>query len=306
MNKKEIFRKIGGIIAEITEQYQYLSEDPENINELELELFVANAHFLSDHLVILQKIKSSAVKASPEIAEYKSPEIKPSSGITLEAQVKQSIVAPENSGEKSMISEKNQILSKAESAPKSIFEFENKPIEQLLDQSLTLDELQVLNEKAEIEKEPPAKKEEIEAVPIKEAEALNTSAPIIKEVTLSERTIAIPLEKLSDFSASNAPTINELLSEKSSSNTLASQFSQQPVKDLKSIINLNDKLLFVKDLFKGYSLAYSEAIEFLNRFDSFETADNFLKTNYAAKNSWSEKEATVEKFYEILNRRFAK
>jgi hypothetical protein len=39
MNKKEIFKKVAGIIAELNEQYEYLSRDPENLNELELELF---------------------------------------------------------------------------------------------------------------------------------------------------------------------------------------------------------------------------------------------------------------------------
>ena len=70
------------------------------------------------------------------------------------------------------------------------------------------------------------------------------------------------------------------------------------------MIKLNDKLLFVRDLFNGYSLAYSEAIEILNRFDNFETADNFLKQSYAGKNRWSEKQSTVDHCYEILNRRF--
>ena len=77
-------------------------------------------------------------------------------------------------------------------------------------------------------------------------------------------------------------------------------------KDLKGLISLNDKLQFVRDLFNGYSLAYTEAIELLDRFDSFEAADNFLKQNYAAKNNWAEKQDVADKFYEILNRRFAK
>jgi hypothetical protein len=65
-------------------------------------------------------------------------------------------------------------------------------------------------------------------------------------------------------------------------------------------------LLFVRDLFNGYSLAYSEAIEILNRFDNFESADNFLKQNYLSKNNWAEKQHVADKFYEILNKRFSK
>jgi uncharacterized protein with NRDE domain len=79
----------------------------------------------------------------------------------------------------------------------------------------------------------------------------------------------------------------------------------QPVTDLKQAITLNDKLLYIKDLFNGYNLAYSEAIDILNRYNSMEEADKFLKSNYAVKNAWENKQATVDKFYELLKRRYA-
>jgi hypothetical protein len=68
---------------------------------------------------------------------------------------------------------------------------------------------------------------------------------------------------------------------------------------------LNDKLLFVKDLFNGYSLAYSEAIEIVNRFNTLKRPTAFLKTNYVAKNNWEGKKATSDKFYALLKRRYA-
>ncbi|MGV3761784.1 hypothetical protein [Parapedobacter sp.] len=76
------------------------------------------------------------------------------------------------------------------------------------------------------------------------------------------------------------------------------------ISDIKSAISLNDKLLFIKDLFNGYSLAYSEAIELLNRYDDFASADGFLQTNYARKNNWADKPETVDKLYAILRKRF--
>ena len=60
----------------------------------------------------------------------------------------------------------------------------------------------------------------------------------------------------------------------------------------------------MKDLFNGYNLAYSEAIEILNRFSNFEEATRFLNTNYVAKNNWMSKPDTVEKFYAVLKRRY--
>ncbi len=77
------------------------------------------------------------------------------------------------------------------------------------------------------------------------------------------------------------------------------------IADLRQAITLNDKLLYIKDLFNGYNLAYSEAIDILNRFNSFDEADKFLKTNYATKNNWESKQATTDKFYKLLRRRYS-
>jgi uncharacterized protein with NRDE domain len=79
----------------------------------------------------------------------------------------------------------------------------------------------------------------------------------------------------------------------------------QPVSDLKQAITLNDKLLYIKDLFNGYNLAYSEAIDILNRFSNFEEAEKFLNSNYAVKNHWDAKQATADKFFALLRRRYS-
>ncbi|RZM27128.1 MAG: hypothetical protein EOO88_14515 [Pedobacter sp.] len=73
---------------------------------------------------------------------------------------------------------------------------------------------------------------------------------------------------------------------------------------MKSAINLNQKLLYIKDLFNGYNLAYAEVIDILNKMPDFKTADNFLQANYAVKNNWASKPGTVEQFYELLRLRF--
>jgi len=137
-----------------------------------------------------------------------------------------------------------------------------------------------------------------EITPVETEPVANFTQPDIPSYTYSE-----PEPPNDDF---NKPplTLNQILSAQRGS---ASRISEQlpPIKDLRAAINLNDKMLYVKDLFNGYSLSYSEAIEILNRMNSFEEADRFLRTNYSVKNSWDEKQATVEKFYNLLRRRFA-
>jgi len=101
-------------------------------------------------------------------------------------------------------------------------------------------------------------------------------------------------------------TINQRISaQKAAATTITEQAGAQGIANLKQAITLNDKLLYIKDLFNGYSLAYSEAIEILNRFNSFEEANRFLTKNYTVKNNWDSKPDTANKFFELLKRRYA-
>ena len=77
MNKKEIFKKVGGIISELNEQFEYLSQNPDNLNELELELFAASSNFLSEHISILLKLNtaSSEIMKETMVSEIKDEEI---------------------------------------------------------------------------------------------------------------------------------------------------------------------------------------------------------------------------------------
>ncbi len=127
--------------------------------------------------------------------------------------------------------------------------------------------------------------------------------PVVQEVVIPEKVTSLEAPAVAP---PVVQTLNDIISAQKAAQPNAFEPSKQPISDLKTAINLNDKLLFIKDLFNGYSLAYSEAIDILNRFESFSVAETFLKTNYATKNNWAGKPSTVEKFYEILNRRYLK
>ena len=116
---------------------------------------------------------------------------------------------------------------------------------------------------------------------------------VINEVTVENKEVHIEEQ---EQPAPRPLSLNERIS--------AQRVDAERVTDIKSVISLNDKLLFIKDLFNGYSLAYSEAIELLNRYDDFSSADAFLQENYAEKNNWADKPAAVDKLYAVLKKRF--
>lgn len=297
MNNKEIFKKVGGIISELNEQFDYLSHNPENLNELELELFAANADFLSDHISILLKLNKGAREAvkNNSGSDIKTEEIVEVVFVNNDPQEEEEVY--EHEAEEVTIPdwkfgiENESVVS---------FDFEEKSAEELFDRPLTEQEMRVIDEKTKLKTIPDVyfdNREEMEIL-----QHAVTEEPIIEVKAIEAEAELVPVYELD----SQPLTLNEILSAQSSQNTVSSQFNQRQSKDLKGLISLNDKLQFVRDLFNGYSLAYSEAIELLNRFDNFEAADNFLKQNYSVKNNWAEKQDVADKFYEVLNRRFSK
>lgn len=314
MNKNEILRKIGEILAELNDQNDYLSRNPENLNDLELELFAANAEFLSNHISILVKLngKATDVKDDRRIPtfnkELDSAQTLDSDSMNLENQVEENV---EISDWKSQLEMKDEIT----------FDFEKKEANELFDRPLTEEEIRVINEKSKLMEELSGSdlnshQQVISEEPLSLEDDIVEDAPEYRDhmpkpvsippVVKSEPE-PLPAPVLAEPAAADTPplSLNEILAAQTTKATVSSQLNQRQTRDLKGMISLNDKLLFVRDLFNGYSLAYSEAIELLNRFDTFESADNFLKQNYVVKNSWSEKQDVADKFYELLNRRFS-
>jgi hypothetical protein len=129
---------------------------------------------------------------------------------------------------------------------------------------------------------------------------------VVSTIHVEETSISTPVAGTTPEPVQEAkPTINDLLADRPEA-TLATKFESEPIADLKAIINLNDKLVFVKDLFNGYSLAYQEAIDMLNKLSSLEEAKNYLNENYAQVNDWASHETTATRFYELVSRRYTK
>ncbi|MDB5089993.1 MAG: hypothetical protein JWR09_3987 [Mucilaginibacter sp.] len=354
MKQKEVFKKIGGIIQELSEQYEYLETVSDNLNDLELELFVANAHFLTDHIEVLSKLNLQNKPKRPVIEKTETTyqqkffepvvqQMKPDvdlSGLRpsrvtakpVEVEVTNKQPEPEIQEEKPAKNEDKQ--EKDEKQPEEHivpqFDFTSQTPEdtysfireepETIRHELVLDEAEIWGDEedgevaVEEKKEDNAKKEEAEIPVITEEADVLPEAKKAEETTIEE--VKTDTGKTEEEPISAAPvkeeeaevvTRNQKMSSQQGdkATSKSDQLSIKPISDIKLAITLNDKLLYVKDLFNGYNLAYSEAIEILNRFNTFEEAQRFLKTNYVTKNNWEGKQATADKFYALLKRRYA-
>lgn len=351
MNQEDLFKKVGAILNELNEQYQYLAQNPQQLNELELELFLANGNFLTEHIQIIRKINYSTItKALPEPVRNSMPPTPETTSILLDSrEVDEETAQPAIIGdvEEGEAPEFQKEVFKIDSEP-STFEFilSDKPndntldllekdVYEIFDRRLSKEEEEVLAEKQriatiddfQIEDEYQVdnddeltteneleEEEEVGPEPFlveKEEEQAIIPAFDFIEDNVEKQVPGKSLENLEDTGRLNSapstvkPTLNDLLAGKQSGIVPKPSESSKPaIKDLKQAINLNDKLLYIKDLFNGYNLAYAEAIELVNKMPDFKTADNFLKNNYAIKNNWAGKQNTVGKFYDLLHQRF--
>lgn len=358
MKQEAIFKKIGVILEELNEQHEYLTQNTQKLGELELDLFLANANFLTDHIQIIKKIAANQLNSShltvekDDVQEVVNDNFGDQNNSDLvkytneESLVVEPVIVKEE--DKTPVFEEIETeVFKLDDAPSTFefilndhaeyeatekasqinsndfdyngfianenkintdekFEFEEKSVDEIFNRPLSKEEEQIIAEKKKLSSEPLLDEEENEEEgPEPFLVVKEESFPIVKE-DLDLELAPIPPVILASTELiedpSNKPTLNELLAGKTK---LSNVNAEKPsILDLKQAINLNDKLLYIKDLFNGYNLAYTEAIEIANKLPNFESADNFFQKNYAVKNNWSAKQNTVDQFYELLNQRF--
>lgn len=344
MNQADIFKKIGVILNELQEQYEFLAQNPEQLNELELELFLANANFLSDHVEIVRKLNAGrAPKELPqrtEVSSAQAEQIPPRPVIQQQAPVVDDLPEPKDYTFFEKPADLVEYVNEepASSAPvfefilndrpeSDQFDFEQQPVAKIFDRPLSTEEERIIAEKQRLRDQQmlqpePAARPVIEPIqtpepkfvpdPVAEKETPKPSTSFVEDKiekqlvqpALFREEPVRPAEK--EAAGTARPTLNDLLAGNSGSGSpkAKEEDSKPPVADLKAAITLNEKLLYIKDLFNGYNLAYSEAIDLINKMPDLKTADHFLKNNYAEKNNWQAKQGTVDQFYELLARRF--
>jgi hypothetical protein len=170
----------------------------------------------------------------------------------------------------------------------------------------------------EVIKETPPVVEKIETPPVVKIEmppVVEKVAPVIekKEVPPVEEKPVVkapvsgndkkPLAIMDDDDEEddyNAGLNNKLSKEKK---TLADKITSSIGKDLKSIIDLNEKLFFINKMFKGDKDAYEACIKSLNGLTDFASAQRYIQSELIPKYQWKEEEA-IERLTEVVQRKF--
>lgn len=100
----------------------------------------------------------------------------------------------------------------------------------------------------------------------------------------------------------NVTSINDTFASHAPEKTLADKLSRQPIKDLNSAIGLNQKFLFIHELFEGENERYSNAVNKVNSFNTRAEAIGFIENELSF--AWDKENSSVLNFMDLVERRF--
>jgi hypothetical protein len=89
------------------------------------------------------------------------------------------------------------------------------------------------------------------------------------------------------------------------STEVAQQLQEIPIKDLRKAIGINDKYLFINELFGGDEKVFEQSIKTIQQFNIYAEAEFWVKKELLGKYQWNTTLPVVQQFMQLVKRRFA-
>ena len=80
---------------------------------------------------------------------------------------------------------------------------------------------------------------------------------------------------------------------------------ESPVKDLRKAVGINDRFLFINELFRGDENLYERSIKTINSFNIYAEAEFWISRELKLKLEWNNELPSVQYFDQLVKRRFS-
>ena len=120
----------------------------------------------------------------------------------------------------------------------------------------------------------------------------------IDRFTLSQRA-----REVNDVIGSSTTSLNDKL--KSEVADLKSAINDTPVRDLRKAIGVNDRYVFINQLFRGDEVMYERSLKTINGFRILPEAEYWMERELKVKLGWDENREATRHFYQLVKRRFS-
>jgi hypothetical protein len=88
------------------------------------------------------------------------------------------------------------------------------------------------------------------------------------------------------------------------SNTINGLNQSRKIDNISRNITINQRFMFIKELFKGNPEEFNEAVERLENCRSYDEAYDLLSQSYIQKNQWNMETEEVSEFLSLVSKRF--
>ncbi len=105
----------------------------------------------------------------------------------------------------------------------------------------------------------------------------------------------------------DATTLGESLNDKlkQGKTELVEVLKETPVKDLRKAVGINDRFVFINDLFRGDEAMYERSIKTINSFNIYAEAEYWISRELKTKLGWRNDNSSVQSFDQLVKRRFS-
>ena len=137
--------------------------------------------------------------------------------------------------------------------------------------------------------------------PIPAGHAAWMGDPLVEIPTLSHQPNSV---EINDLIGTSIRSINDRLNE-SSPVELGTLLKASPVKELRKAIGVNDRFVFINELFRGDEPMYERSIKTINNFRILPEAEYWMERELKIKLGWDDSREIVQHFYQLVRRRFS-
>lgn len=121
--------------------------------------------------------------------------------------------------------------------------------------------------------------------------------------TLTHQTPANVKPEINDMVSANKESLNEKLNHNNTE--VSHKLTEEPVKDLRKAIGVNDRFLYINELFRGDEAMYERSIKTINNFSIFAEAEFWIRRELKLKIGWNDNDPVVKQFDQLVRRRFS-
>lgn len=110
-------------------------------------------------------------------------------------------------------------------------------------------------------------------------------------------------KEINETMAQESTSLNDLL--KQERKELGHKLGESPVQDLRTAIGINDKFLFINELFRGDQDMYDRSLATINKAASLQDAEYWIERELKIKLGWLDRNEAVQQFYSLIRKRFS-